>query len=450
MVSLFDIIATQQLGFSHVLTRVGDDTQFSPAVYDFQTTPTNIAGYAALTNIIILHLSHLTQHRVVVIDCLDRFPFDLVTRHPQFRARWEADGLLIHYTCRRFAQLYQLMAQWSHRQCVVIVNHFHELVDDYRLELRAGFVQEMLAYKLEKAHQAVANVAAGVPCDENMPVLPAGSDLVRELAVSKFDSHVLLLLTTMSQLCTSHTAKVCLMGCLNTRFRQLEPWPVPMTSSQAPRDPRDLSRAPSRMMLVPNEICNDYIAQRFVFYRDWLQKTPRFAEEGVYKSRISHTELALVYGLRVESKNTSKVVYFDIESEGACQFSVVPLRGSSLMEHEDITEEPEATEETEETEATEEQEATEETEVMEQSEADDPEADEPEMTIDARIEADTEEPSEVLHPLENPNDPAQDPSETESELTAIEDLESTMELSTTTSVSYDNGIVTIRLPPSLA
>lgn len=87
---------------------------------------------------------------------------------------------------------------------------------------------------------------------------------------------------------------------------------------------------------------------------------------------------------------------------------------------------------------------------MEQSEADDPEADEPEMTIDARIEADTEEPSEVLHPLENPNDPAQDPSETESELTAIEDLESTMELSTTTSVSYDNGIVTIRLPPSLA
>lgn len=429
MVSLFDIIATQQLGFSHVLTRVGDDTQFSPAVYDFQTTPTNIAGYAALTNIIILHLSHLTQHRVVVIDCLDRFPFDLVTRHPQFRARWEADGLLIHYTCRRFAQLYQLMAQWSHRQCVVIVNHFHELVDDYRLELRAGFVQEMLAYKLEKAHQAVANVAAGVACDENMPVLPAGSDLVRELAVSKFDSHVLLLLTTMSQLCTSHTAMVCLMGCLNTRFRQLEPWPVPMTSSQAPRDPRDLSRAPSRMMLVPSEICNDYIAQRFVFYRDWLQKTPRFAEEGVYKSRISHTELALVYGLRVESKNTSKVVYFDIESEGACQFSVVPLRGSSLMEHEDITEEPEATEETEETEEPE----------TEEPEADEPEAEWPEMTIDDQIA-----PTEAL------NAPPQNPSETESELTAIEDLESTMELSSTTSVSYDNGIVTIRLPPSLA
>lgn len=344
MVLVYDIIQSQVSRFSHVTTGIGDPTLFEPGVYDFQTTPTNQGVAVAIASMVISHLSHGLLTRVVVIECLGRFPWPLVTKHRQFRGRWlDANGPLKLYRCTSFGEVYtRLESLVDDEDTLVVVYQLHELLDHYRLQLVQSFKHHMLKYKLEKTAAAVDNKTQGVDdITKDLPTLPPSSDLLQKLAISKFDAHMTALVLLLKEV--SATSVVVLTGGLDARFCKLEPWPATSSSSsQLPSLPISQSRDPvapnrTRLMLVPSsEFLYPHVAARFIFFRDWYQKSPKFALAGCYQPRVSYTDLRLVHAVKVDVGGQINTYWFDLDADDEAtqlsQFKVTSLMVDTVDE----------------------------------------------------------------------------------------------------------------------
>lgn len=339
MVSVYDIIQSQVSRFTHVTTGLGDHTPFEPGVYDFQTTPTNQGVAVAVASMIISHLSHASLARVVVIECLGRFPWQLVTKHRQFRGRWlDAGGPLRLFRCPSFGEVYTcLESVVGDENTLVVVYQLHELLDHYRLQLVSSFKHQMLKYKLEKTATAVDNKQQGIPLTQDLPTLPPQSDLLQKLAISKYDAHMAALVLLLQEVAA--TSVVVVTGGLDARFCKLETWSstaATASSSQLPSLPISQSRDPvapsrTRLMLVPStETLYQHVAARFIFYRDWYQKTPQFALSSHYQPRVSYTDLRLVHAVKVDRRGQVNTYWFDLDvDDGATQHG--QFKVTSLM-----------------------------------------------------------------------------------------------------------------------
>lgn len=330
MVSLFEM-SLQRPAWSHLSSGIPTLDQMlrieTDAVLDFQSVPANLALSALMCNLVASHLAK-SGLRVVIIETLDTFPWDLLRQHPQYCPEW-LDRIERH-DLSSFAQVYAfftLMPLEQFASALLVVTSFHELVEWYRLQVSASYEETLLKHEIDNNRIILDNRAK--VAEEGLALvtltqLPPQSSLVKENPIVKAQNHINALFKRMGHFAYKNSAVVILQGQLEPKYK---PWPKRNApeedSSQAPQ-PSFPQRNPGRLVLTPvtfgahnsdlhsPSFCDTQISARLVFYNDWYHKSPHFSRNGRApededRYMVSAVKLQWLHGV----SNINDPVYFD-------------------------------------------------------------------------------------------------------------------------------------------
>ncbi|KAG7192029.1 uncharacterized protein KQ657_002384 [Scheffersomyces spartinae] len=329
-------------------------------IVDVQSVPGTTNGSEAVIAVYIhKHLLHSPNSHVVVIDCLHPFAMNLVRQHSQFETDNWSDRIHWYHEIK-FVQLEwlfgELLANPSARSDIlVVVNSFHEACTLYRNLLVLRSKETLLQFQSSRNETLIRGLdrfkeEGAIP---KVSLLPAGSELLKVSPASKFDSHLIHLLSNMSLVAYSKNLLVILHGTMDVGWRSFEPvetitqtmvstQPRPSsTQSRVSTQPTPSSTQPvssssqqvfagtpsARLTFVSSFLktpaVNAYISKRLLFYKDWYHRTVHFTKRFQVDSsshlQLDPQQLHSVYGVAVFNQNVSGskhigYVNFDFDS----------------------------------------------------------------------------------------------------------------------------------------
>ncbi|EGW35664.1 uncharacterized protein SPAPADRAFT_131769 [Spathaspora passalidarum NRRL Y-27907] len=317
MVLLGEIVQSQQY-FSRLTTGIpsldqifitgtGNNQSLTNKIYDFQTAPSCQAMYLVTSSLIMSHLSN--EKSVIIIDTLNRFPMKFIIKHPSFKKEWLNDKLML-YDRDTFSKLYAFFIYKKDipKNCMIIINDFHDLVELYKLEMSSVYEELLLKHHIDMNDTYLHNKKTA----DNLliPELPFNSDLIKVSPIAKFESHVKILFSKLIQICITQMSPIFLLGHLDTKFQPYRMKPT----SQANSSQSSLTEK-GRVVLTPHKF--EKISTRIVFYNDWYHKTPHF-DETVKSNFINENKLRMVSAARLElpkQKLMHHPVYFAVDDK---------------------------------------------------------------------------------------------------------------------------------------
>lgn len=310
--------------------------QFSNAIYDLQTTPSNTALYPVVANLLVSHLKADKSHHVLFVHALRPFPWLWIHQHPAFDPEWLESRISVFAT-NTFAELYALFCGTKlnsfPQKCLLVIANFHEAAQLYKLQLSAAYQEALL-----KSH--IARNSAALAGQKTLPELPPSSNLLRESPALKFQAHISSLTSLIAQHAYS-TNLVCLLtGFLIPKslpFSQETP-DASFTFSQPPKSSQSVNSASesqqsqstrrTRPVLVPSlddsgnsahlkSAFSDYVAARLVFYKDWYHKTPHYKHHVARPISADSPYLRLVHAVEIMAPTSALLVlkYMDFDQQ---------------------------------------------------------------------------------------------------------------------------------------
>ncbi|KAK6459366.1 uncharacterized protein RJT20DRAFT_15471 [Scheffersomyces xylosifermentans] len=361
MVSLHSILMSQPQ-FSHMSTGIpsldillSSKQKASKRVYDFQSTPGCYASYVVLVSLIFSHISQNRNNKVIIIETLASFPWHLIRDHKDYKTEWGEHNIVCH-KASTFALLYALFVldildTPVNGTTMVIINDFHDLLELYKYELSTVYEEKLLKHHLETNATIISNQEqfSIEGTKSPLPELPAQSDLLKTTPISKYNSQIHTLMTSISKFCFNHNSTCFLVGHLNTKYapyKQIQSQSSESDSFYASMSFQDRGR----IVLTPSlsgglgitststystgsatetktndldsGLLDSHLAMRLVFYKDWYHKSPHFQEnfpplEGQTKVIINKSQLRLVFAVRVAKSSphlTYPPIYFDFDN----------------------------------------------------------------------------------------------------------------------------------------
>ncbi|SGZ55752.1 CIC11C00000004964 [Sungouiella intermedia] len=354
MVSLFDI-SLQRPTWSHLSTGVPTLDQMldlqSDGLFDFQSVPANAGVEAMVCNLMVSHLASSSSLKILVIETLNSFNWNLLKQHPQFDAEWHP-----RVSVHRLLLVVELFwfftfgpgASADCTSTLLFITNFHEIVDLYRLHVAQSYEDALLKHQIDKNRELLANLdrarEEGLEL-VSLPLLPPQSDLLKLSPYVKAQKHIDELFKEISEFTYKNSAIVVLLGHLDAKFMPYNTARLlamsPNNSSMASqntestlsqtfgRDGRD-GRDANRLVLAPvtfgknpsgnraggeaglNEV---KITARLVFYNDWYHKSP-YIRNTENPPDVSEDFLVLV--VKVTSlngvANINEPVFFDLSA----------------------------------------------------------------------------------------------------------------------------------------
>ncbi|CAK9441217.1 uncharacterized protein LODBEIA_P50860 [Lodderomyces beijingensis] len=318
MVLLSDLVSSQQ-AFNRLTTSVPtldeiilQTSVVKNKVYDFQSSPGCHGMHIVMSSLVVSHL--LAGNKVVIIDALNRFPFKLLQKQPDFRM--EMKRHVTHYFCDTFAKLYSLLAKLKvDNDTMVVINDFNSLVEFYKLEMSSTYEEMILRHHLDVNAVLVHNKQTG--SSEPLPQLPANSDLLKISPIVKFESHLGHLFKVMNDICAQRNSMMFLLGYMETKYR---PYKLKETGDERTPSTQSSFTEKGRTVLKPSEM-HKSTTNKFIFYHDWYHKSPHFVqtypvEESGRVTYVNQSMLRFVNAVQVETRaELFAPVYFDVDEE---------------------------------------------------------------------------------------------------------------------------------------
>lgn len=374
MVSLYDMML-QEPKFAHLSTSIPtlDAKLMSKTwngIYDFQSVPNCSGSYSVVGSIIVSHLRQKPENRVIVVETLHPFPWHNVVCQDGFQDSW-AEDKLVGYTTDTFAKLFALFMSEKlngpRGTTMVIVNNFHELVELYKLEISAAYEETLLKFQVATNSALINNIEKRKVegSHTKLPEIPPQSALLRENPTLKFQAHLSILASMISQFTYKNDLICILMGYLTTKYQNYRPKPLQMGSdllipssassntpssstrpisgygngrvvlaaslggNYTPPNSASASAPPKNSTSSVNSTLDSFITTRLIFYKDWYHKSEHFKENhppsSQYQRRIiGSSQLKMVYAVKVihlhQADNESSPVYFDYDNGYYCDF----------------------------------------------------------------------------------------------------------------------------------
>ncbi|RLV91423.1 hypothetical protein JA1_003912 [Spathaspora sp. JA1] len=355
MVLLGEIIQSQQY-FSRLTTGVpsldqifinnnnSSQSTLLNKIYDFQSAPSCQAMYLVTTSLIISHLQN--NNSVIIIDTLNRFPLSFITKHRDFQTNWLNDSLKV-YDRDTFAKLYSFFIYNKEipKNCMIIINDFHELVELYKLEMSSSYEELLLKHHIDMNLVYIHNKNNNEKLP--MPELPSTSDLLRTSPIAKFESHVDILFSKLIQLCITQSSMIFLLGHLDTKYQPYKTRPTSQQQPSSQPQPQPQSQVPpGRVVLTPYKFTK--ISTRIIFYNDWYHKTRHFQDTYTTGTTnnpimIKEDKLRMVLAAKLElpkQKLMYNPIYFDVNEPFYCNttnsgttYSIIDLSASYLSDN---------------------------------------------------------------------------------------------------------------------
>lgn len=335
MVNLADVRGRRS--FAHIQSGIGSLDEMvaltTNGIVDFQTVPGTSAAEAIVAVYIQKHLEHSKTSHVVVIDCLRAFPMKLVSDHTQYEVDQWVDRIHWYHDVG-FARLEWLFGELSSSNArsdvLIVVNSFHEACNLYRNLLVLRTKETLLQFQIDRNDTLIRGLdrfkeEGVIP---KLAQLPQGSELLKVSPASKFDTHLIHLLSCISLVAYSKNLLVILNGTMDVGWRTIdtaEPLMLPNVSSSSTQPPSSqlflrsdrlqlAGLSPSaRLSFVSSFLktpaVNAYISKRVLFYKDWYHRTVHFSKRfevgPTSQLQLDPHQLRAVYGAAVFVQNIS-------------------------------------------------------------------------------------------------------------------------------------------------
>ena len=307
MVSLFEICQQKPL-WEHLTTGLPTLDQVleyqTDGIFDFQSVPTNSAMYAVVCNLIVSHLQAGETKRVVIIETLNPFPWEILHLHPNFKPQWQSR--IETFSLSSFPQLFAFLKLEDLQpimagSILAFITNFHALIEHYRLQISASYEESLLKHQIEKNGVVIDKMEQAV--EEgfsllDLPELPEKSSLLRKNPILKAQDHITQLFKELGEFVYKHTCMVVLIGHLEPQYKAYSKKrsSTVMDSSQS-QISLSLSNGSSfysdrRLVLAPVsfgrpgsgeerrtrvwDVNDSKITSRLVFYHDWFYNSPMF------------------------------------------------------------------------------------------------------------------------------------------------------------------------------
>lgn len=347
MVSLFDMWL-QRPTWAHLSTGIPTVDQMlhlqSDGFFDFQSVPANAGVTAMVCNLMVTHLAESENHKVLVLETLNPFQWDLLRQHPRYDAKW--DGQISICSLLSVAEIFWFFTlgpgvSMDCSSTLVFITNFHEIVELYSLHVAQAYEEALLKHQIDCNREILANMDRAKEEGLDLialPQLPALSDLLRVNPYVKAQKHIDELFKELAEFTYKHSAVVVLLGHLDAKFK---PYGNPRTLSMSPNasftgsQPSNTmsqagGREPSRLMLTPVTFgkrssgnraageagLNEHrITARLVFYNDWYHKSPYIRSKDTIPD---DSEDVLVLVVKITSLggvgNINEPVFFDLSA----------------------------------------------------------------------------------------------------------------------------------------
>ncbi|KAK6463624.1 hypothetical protein DFJ63DRAFT_312932 [Scheffersomyces coipomensis] len=359
-------IENNQIRYNHLTTGISslDETFINShlgirnKIYDFQAAAGCSFQYTICVSLLISHISKSNHHRIIIIDTLSKFPWHLITNHPQYDPQWIDKGQIIGYTCDTFSKLLAIFAlgkldsDIKKDSTIIIINDFHETIDIYKYELSAIYEEYVLKNHLEAYETVLTNQDQfeSVGTKTSIIDIPSQSDLLTTSAISKFESHLFSLLNIISILCFRSGSICLLLGHLDSKYENYSSnnhsTSFSSTSSQSFTRSQSVplpnvsfnsnsgGSSSGRLVLAPfmsnttthkrnAKSFDSFITARLVFYKDWYHKTDDFHLNHPNISEVDHITLKqldvrFVNAVKVthihSGDKSSPIIHFDYDN----------------------------------------------------------------------------------------------------------------------------------------
>ncbi|CAI5759273.1 unnamed protein product [Candida verbasci] len=324
MVLLDDIVNRQQV-FKNLTTTLPILDQLllnvplKNKIYDFQTTPTNNAVYLILNQLITSHLQNNPNHKVIIIDIVNKYPAGQLLAHPGFNE--DFTERIIHYRLNTFAKIYYFFINNDIPQdSIVIIHEFHLMLELYKLEMSATYEELILKHHIEQNLTVIENKDK----EDKVPIpqLPKNSDLLKMSPIVKYENHVNNIIHLINKRCINSNLMVFLHGYLTTKYR-------PYRLKPKPDQPINPYNQKGRVVLTPFQ-AHKMLTTKFLFYQDWLHKSPVFLQKQV-SHKLQDSDLKLIYACQVENNNTIyNPIYYDFNYNTIIDLTKIQRESTNL------------------------------------------------------------------------------------------------------------------------
>lgn len=295
-------------------------------------------------NLMVSHLAESEKHKVLVLETLNPFQWDLLRQHPRYEAKWE--GQISICSLQSVAEIFWFFTlgpgvSIDAGSTLLFITNFHEIVELYSLHVAQAYEEALLKHQINCNREMLANLDRAK--EEGLglialPQLPALSDLLRVNPYVKAQKHIDELFKELAEFTYKHSAVVVLLGHLDAKFKPYGNSRTltmpPNTSFAGSQLSSTLSQAggrePSRLMLTPVTFgkrssgnrtageagLNEHkITARLVFYNDWYHKSPYIRSMDTIPD---DSEDVLVLVVKVTSLsgvgNINEPVFFDLSA----------------------------------------------------------------------------------------------------------------------------------------
>lgn len=349
MVSLFEI-STQRPLWNHLTTGVRSlDLTLSfqsDGLYDFQSVPNNSAMFAVVCNLIVSHLQSGSWQKVVIIQTLNPFPWEMLRQHPKFESEWIDEGRINEYSLLSLPQLFSLfcldMVKSSRAGSVLVfITNFHELIEHYKLQISTSYEEILLKHQIDKNRQLLENEAKfreEGPELISLSALPKDSALRRQHPIIKAQNHITELFKLLGEFSYRYSALVVFLGHLEPQYKlfskkrtanTLDPMQSQTSFSQSSASSTSFS-FDRRLVLMPvtfgkqsalednlartADLNESKLAARLIFYNDWFCHSPMFLSRKRSALPKEHYLVPVVKSSNLNSvSNIHEPIFFDFQ-----------------------------------------------------------------------------------------------------------------------------------------
>lgn len=300
--------------------------------------------YAVVCNLIVSHLQAGAWQRVIVIQSLNPFPWEMLQQHPEFEEEWLNAGRIESYSLSSFPELFSFFCLDFIRSTragsvLAFITNFHELIEHYRLQISKSYEELLLKHQIDKNRQFLDNIEKFEqegPTLISLPFLPKDSALLKQHPIIKAQNHITELFKMIGEFTYRYSALSIFLGHLEPQYKLfakkrtthlLDPAQSQATLSQS----SGLSYSSTndrRLVLMPvtfgNQNASDErqsfdlneskLAARLIFYNDWLYNSPMFLSRKRAALPKEHYQVPVVKFSNLNSvSNIHEPIFFDFQ-----------------------------------------------------------------------------------------------------------------------------------------